>query len=386
MKIALITDGISPFIIGGMQQHSAYLGKYLVESGHEVDLFHCVNNKTNKPSFSDVNKLFFSNSFSFRKVNCFTFPKTIYFPGHYLWCSFKYSKMIYNSIKNDLEDYDFIYSKGFTAWKILISRKKINYINLKIGVKFHGYEMFQYAPNLKIKLQHFMFRPFVKWINKNSDIVFSYGGKITSLIQDLDVINTKIVEIPTAIENDWLINQSRKTSKTLKFLFIGRNEKRKGVDKIFSAIDILNKKDHKIEFHFIGPVFRKNKENSSLTNLVYHGVVDDVSKKKQIIDKCDVLICPSFSEGMPNVILEAMSRGLAIISTDVGAVSRMVDKTNGVILNSNNPELLAKTIIRISENSFNLDKMKNKSLKKVKDNFLWENIIKKTISEIRINT
>ncbi|MBK7816242.1 MAG: glycosyltransferase [Sphingobacteriaceae bacterium] len=35
---------------------------------------------------------------------------------------------------------------------------------------------------------------------------------------------------------------------------------------------------------------------------------------------CDVLICPSFSEGFPNVILEAMSNGLAVAATNVGAV------------------------------------------------------------------
>ena len=33
----------------------------------------------------------------------------------------------------------------------------------------------------------------------------------------------------------------------------------------------------------------------------------------------DVLICPSYSEGMPNVIIEAAARGLAIIATNVGA-------------------------------------------------------------------
>ena len=49
-------------------------------------------------------------------------------------------------------------------------------------------------------------------------------------------------------------------------------------------------------------------------------------------DSCDILLCPSYSEGMPNVILEAMSRGLAIIATNVGAIRLLVSEDNGVLL------------------------------------------------------
>ena len=51
-------------------------------------------------------------------------------------------------------------------------------------MKFHGYEMYQYAPNFKIKLQHLMLRPFVKKINLNADVV-SYGGKVTQIIKSI---------------------------------------------------------------------------------------------------------------------------------------------------------------------------------------------------------
>ena len=58
MKIALITDGISPYVIGGMQQHSAYLGMNLVNAGHSVDLFHFVYKNQKIPSSNEVNQLF----------------------------------------------------------------------------------------------------------------------------------------------------------------------------------------------------------------------------------------------------------------------------------------------------------------------------------------
>ena len=42
MKIAFFTDGIPPYIIGGMQKHSLNLAKELVLNGIDVDLFHFV--------------------------------------------------------------------------------------------------------------------------------------------------------------------------------------------------------------------------------------------------------------------------------------------------------------------------------------------------------
>jgi len=56
MQIALITDGIWPYVMGGMQKHSYYLCKYLAQNKVNIHLFHYNN------SNFDVNKLeFFSD-------------------------------------------------------------------------------------------------------------------------------------------------------------------------------------------------------------------------------------------------------------------------------------------------------------------------------------
>ena len=47
MKVLMITDGINPFVIGGMQKHSANLAKHLTLSGCKVTLVHCVDQLLN---------------------------------------------------------------------------------------------------------------------------------------------------------------------------------------------------------------------------------------------------------------------------------------------------------------------------------------------------
>jgi len=238
--------------------------------------------------------------------------------------------------------------------------------------------MYQFSPNLKIKMQHFMLRPFVKKLNNKADYVFSYGGKITNIIKDLGVPNNKIIEIPSAINKSWLYDKKLNISKSIKFLFVGRFERRKGIEEINKAILNLPINNVDIEFHFVGSIPAKNQIKRNDFKIIYYGEIIDEESKKKIYDKCDILMCPSYSEGMPNVILEAMSRGLAIMATDVGAVRLLVSEDNGILLNNSNEILIRKAISKI----ILMDKklilnMKENSIKIIKENFLWQNIIYK---------
>src|SRR5690606_35815884 len=169
----------------------------------------------------------------------YRFPKKGIIPGHYIRNSYQYSKTLFEEVKNRLNDFDCIYAKGFTAWKLMQAKKKgLNYP--PIGVKFHGYEMFQKAPSFKVKLEHYLLRPFVKWNTLNADIVFSYGGKITQFIKKLGVSEQRILEIPSGIEEDFVSeNEILEVHSPRAFCFIGRYERRKGIEELTEALKEL---------------------------------------------------------------------------------------------------------------------------------------------------
>ena len=93
-------------------------------------------------------------------------------------------------------------------------------------------------------------------------------------------------------------------------------------------------------------------------------------------------MCPSFSEGMPNVILEAMSRGLAIIATNVGAVSLLVNSDNGMLIDNNVKSLLDALIYFNNLDKQELIKLKKQSILKVKEDFVWDKVVRDFISKI----
>ncbi len=98
----------------------------------------------------------------------------------------------------------------------------------------------------------------------------------------------------------------------------------------------------------------------------------------------DVLVCPSYSEGMPNVILEGMANGLAIIATDVGAVGLMVSKNNGWLLDFPSVNNISRSLQQaIDCEDRLLDIMKRKSLDIVQERYLWNDIAIRLIGKIK---
>jgi glycosyltransferase involved in cell wall biosynthesis len=212
--------------------------------------------------------------------------------------------------------------------------------------------------------------------------VYSYGDGITDIIKkNFKNIHKRIIEIPTGIEPDWLFDQNVSVGKPLRFAFLGRNERRKGIAELNTALkNLIGKKE--FEFHFIGPIPKEEQLQSS--QIKYHGVVGDANKIKDILRKTDVFVLPSHAEGMPNVVMEAMASGCAVLATDVGAVKLMVGDDNGWLTEPRNAALLEKkleAILNLPTDA--IEQRKKSSVEKVREKFLWDEVIRQEIAALR---
>ncbi|CAN5182415.1 hypothetical protein BH09BAC5_BH09BAC5_30100 [soil metagenome] len=380
MTIALLTDGIFPYVIGGMQRHSFYLAKYLAAAGIRVDLYHTIpaDDKNGElEGFSPEEKL---NIRSF-VVSFPSFGKT---PGHYIRESYSYSNEIWNIFKKQSK-VDFIIVKGFAGWELL-NRKSKGEDLPPVAVNFHGYEMFQqqsdFSSWIKSKL---LLRSPVLFNMKNADFLFSYGAKITELLLKLGVAKNRILEVPTGISEEWLNVLPRPSQKLRKYVFSGRYERRKGIKELAKVIRSLLPIKENIEFHFIGPIPKARQIVSE--RIFYHGLISETEKMKNLLQEMDVLICPSLSEGMPNVVMEGLASGLAVIATDTGATSVMVNERNGWLIEAGNQKQLSNAIeksLKISDDELNLKKQF--AVDFIRQNFLWSKISEKIICLIREKT
>lgn len=125
--------------------------------------------------------------------------------------------------------------------------------------------------------------------------------------------------------------------RPLRFLFLGEIGQRKGVFDILRALSThMDEIKEKVQLKIGG-----NKNEGQLIKMISDNKLSDIvtfegfvsgEKKNQLLNWADIFILPSFNEGLPISILEAMSYGLPIISTAVGGIPEVVDKTNGVIV------------------------------------------------------
>ena len=135
-----------------------------------------------------------------------------------------------------------------------------------------------------------------------------------------------------------------------KILFIGHMEDFKGVLDLLNAILILRKTQ--ISFHVI-----LSGEGGALTTasnfvelhklqsyVTFTGWIDKKTKAI-LLDTCEIFVLPSWSEGLPNAMIEAMSAGLACVVTKVGMIEDyVVNGRDALIVNPKDPIGLAEAI------------------------------------------
>jgi glycosyltransferase involved in cell wall biosynthesis len=380
MKIALLTDGIFPYVVGGMQRHSFYLCKYLAQQGHHVELYHMNESKLDSTKLD----VFTPQERMYIRSFVVKFPGKGKSPGHYIRESYEYSKRVFAAFKENSCDADFVIAKGFAGWELLHQKKEKGFRCAPVAVNFHGYEMFQRQPSFTSWLQaRFLLQTPVKYIVTHADYLFSYGGKITPIIKSLGVAEKRIIEIPSGIAPEWINDKIAPAGNVRKFVFVGRYERRKGVEELNKVlIQFRRNLTAGFEFHFIGPVPDKKQLRDS--RIIYHGSITESEKLKSILRKSEVLVCPSHSEGMPNVILEAMASGCAIIGTDTGAVSELVSERTGLLLTPGNVSELDKAIRQFTAMpGAELDQLRGNVVAHIRENFLWPHIAEETAKAIQ---
>ena len=147
--------------------------------------------------------------------------------------------------------------------------------------------------------------------------------------------------------------------KTITFTFLGRLLYDKGILEFVSAAKILNKEYDNLRFWVIGELDDDNpatvKEDDVLEwvnndIIQYFGFVRDVRK---LISQSDCIVLPSYREGLPRIVIEAMAMAKPIITTDVPGCRETVDHgSNGYLIKAQQVEPLVSSIKDFLELSY----------------------------------
>ncbi len=84
---------------------------------------------------------------------------------------------------------------------------------------------------------------------------------------------------------------------------------------------------------------------------------------------CDLFVLPSYTEGFPNVVLEAMTLGKPILASDVGAIPEMLDGECGKLIKPKNVQSLREAIVLLLNDKNLRDEMGKRANKKVMEQY-----------------
>lgn len=139
--------------------------------------------------------------------------------------------------------------------------------------------------------------------------------------------------------------------QTPRVLFVGRLSREKGLTTLFAALARL-----KDQTSFEAWIIGSGNQLTELTDLAvelgikqytrFLGQIEWGSQLFSIMRETDVLVLPSTSEGLPLVLVEAMSQGLPVVATAVGGIPEVIEnRVSGLLVPPDSPDDLAEAIM-----------------------------------------
>ena len=252
---------------------------------------------------------------------------------------------------------------------------------------------------LKIKVYGEL--PGTSFLFLESPGTFAYNTGLFFLrrIDEIRFLSKKIAEAhikysfkhSIVIENGVSIPENKRISDTvfekeyLPLIYVGAIETSKGIFNSLKAIKICTDNGVRVHFNIMGywisDLEQKNalkyiEANCIQEHITFHGIKSGI-EKWTIFSNNAILIHPTYWDGVPLTILEALALGLTVISTKVGGIPDTITSgTNGTILANNDPKELAEAIKFYYYHRESLKEISKKNQVHYKENYRVEIFLK----------
>ena len=157
--------------------------------------------------------------------------------------------------------------------------------------------------------------------------------------------------------------------------YVGRIRKEKGVMNFVEAVPLITRGHKDVEFLIGGDGDLLNEIRRIKDANGYKITLPGWISKEEIPDylnELKLLVLPSYTEGLPTGVLEAMACGTPVLATSIGAIPDVIkDGETGFILKNNSPECIAENILR-ALNYRNIDKIVRNARKLVEEKYTYE--------------
>lgn len=147
-----------------------------------------------------------------------------------------------------------------------------------------------------------------------------------------------------------VVNGGSDTDSIPMVIYVGNLKSSKGVLDLLAAFRQVSSQVPEAILHYVGSGSEERRlkslvvEQQMSDRVVFHGHLPHQGCK-EMIAKSRVLCLPSYSEGLPNVILEGLAANIEIVATDVGGISEVVSFQNGALVTPGCIQSIARELL-----------------------------------------
>ena len=233
-------------------------------------------------------------------------------------------KKYQNILKQNLDRFDIIIYRAPTPLSVYfypLTKDKIN-IYFLVANMLKGLEQSKDKIN---PIKYYLWKAYWSWdhkrleANANQSLTLSNGP---TFLKEFDKIkNQQVIFTSTIYDKDVVnIKKIATLQNPVKLLYLGRISSEKSIDTLIKAVDILNKKNIKVELNIAGsgdPIVENELANLvkelNIKNIKFLGHISKKEDIHNLMNTHDIFIIPSSWDWQPRTMWEAMAKGLPIV-------------------------------------------------------------------------
>lgn len=158
----------------------------------------------------------------------------------------------------------------------------------------------------------------------------------------------KIIVLPNSIA----ISDAPVGKRPHDILFLGRICKDKGISELIEAMDIVHEKIPGAVL-YLGGIYEDESYREAILKRPYIQFLGWINgdTKEEYLKRCSVFVLPTYFEGQPVSVLEAMAHSCAVIASNVGGIPMMIENgVNGILIEPKNVQMLSEAMSNVLMN------------------------------------
>jgi glycosyltransferase involved in cell wall biosynthesis len=212
---------------------------------------------------------------------------------------------------------------------------------------------------------------------KKVDKILVLSKDFKQALVELGIDETTIHITSTMVESHLFLPENKAFYKPYKVLYCGHMVKLKGPYELLDAVPKVLEHETNLSFVFMGDgpelenLKSKTKEMGIEKYVSFTGYKSG-EEKYDIFKSSHIFVLPSYTEGFPNVVLEAMAAGLPIIATPVGGLKYAIrNGKNGFLIESNppNPDDISSMTLKLLNDPNMMRQMSEFNIKEAENKY-----------------